>query len=752
MADNNDITPVSGELLPATSKLSEITKDLMVANSSFEKSVIRVEKNLTPELTVELDDPIFRSMEMSLTQIQDGIRALVDGLLSSFFTINQNHIQSIAIQREMVDVADDQLGLDQEKFTYQQEQDQTKKQSEETAEGDKAEAAREKSKSFGANFAKDIEEANKELEEKGFATYVADLMGFGGTIRGISETVAKIVPVLTLIKTSLLTNLTSLYTSLIDFGKTSLTKIKVAIVSVRTAYLGLQTKVLAGLQNIAASLMKFVTGVADKVVKAVVFLRKAYLLVQAKVLTGLSGIGAALMSFVTNPIGTIVKAVQFLSYAMTALTATTLATLGAIGTAIMGFVTGVLVPGLAAIGAALAPILLPAAAIIGVALYVYKWIEGFIAGFKDSAPDDGLLTKIFNGLLGAVKEVFKLTLGWPLELIKRLVAWIAGALGFTEFQQMLDNISFLEFFDTIFDKLKGVVNIITKAIENFFTNLGDEISTFFSGLFDFSKIKLMLTNLFAEIGVPRIEFDVPVIGKVGFGPFYPFMPDTNVANVKSSDSLETVSTGPDGSIDTREWTSQEGITVVEGAMTEGEYARGARSGFITKESIDATSGEEITTNNDKKVIGEFDTETGEGIIRYQATNADNELNNVMQEYKVTGVTFGQVRRLVDAGASPDEVRMFLENKQKSIFDKIGDFFSSPAETAPVEVAPAGAKRVEIAQELGTQTAAREEAKADQQSRQSVNMVDASTSNVSNISQSSVIMDTPSAVDGLSLSY
>jgi len=751
MADNNDITPVSGELLPATSKLSEITKDLMVANSSFEKSVIRVEKNLTPELTVELDDPIFRSMEMSLTQIQDGIRALVDGLLSSFFTINQNHIQSIAIQREMVDVADDQLGLDQEKFTYQQEQDETKKQSEETAEGDKAEAAREKSKSFGANFAKDIEEANKELEEKGFATYVADLMGFGGTIRGISETVAKIVPVLTLIKTSLLTNLTSLYTSLIDFGKTSLTKIKVAIVSVRTAYLGLQTKVLAGLQNIAASLMKFVTGVADKVVKAVVFLRKAYLLVQAKVLTGLSGIGAALMSFVTNPIGTIVKAVQFLSYAMTALTTTTLATLGAIGTAIMGFVTGVLVPGLAAIGAALAPILLPAAAIIGVALYVYKWIEGFIAGFKDSAPDDGLLTKIFNGLLGAVKEVFKLTLGWPLELIKRLVAWIAGALGFTEFQQMLDNISFLEFFDTIFDKLKGVVNIITKAIENFFTNLGDEISTFFSGLFDFSKIKLMLTNLFAEIGVPRIEFDVPVIGKVGFGPFYPFMPDTNVANVKSSDSLETVSTGPDGSIDTREWTSQEGITVVEGAMT-GKYARGAQSSFVTKESIDATSGEEITEMKQKKVLGQFDTETGEGTIVYQTRDADNELNNVMQEYKVTGVTFGQVRRLVDDGASPDEVRMFLENKQKSIFDKIGDFFSSPAETAPINVAPAETKRADITQELGTQTTAREEAKADQQSQQAVNVVNAPTSNVSNISQSAAYFDTPSAVDGLSLSY
>ena len=263
----------------------------------------------------------------------------------------------------------------------------------------------------------------------------------------------------------------------------------------------------------------------------------------------------------------------------------------------------------------------------------------------------------------------------------------------------------------------------------------------------------MLTNMFAEIGVPRIEFDVPVIGKVGFGPFYPFMPDANTAKGSANESVETVWTR-DGSVDTGERTMESMITSIEGAQTVGpeEYRRGASSAFLAGESIDATSGEEITKDVNKKVIGQFDTETGEGTIVYQTRDADNELNNIMQEYKVTGVTFGQVRRLVADGASPDEVRMFLENKQKSIFDKIGDFFSSPAETAPVEVAPAGAKRVEIAQELGTQTAAREEAKADQQSRQSVNMVDASTSNVSNISQSSVIMDTPSAVDGLSLSY
>jgi hypothetical protein len=380
---------------------------------------------------------------------------------------------------------------------------------------------------------------------------------------------------------------------------------------------------------------------------------------------------------------------------------------------------------------------------------------------------------------------------WPADLIKDMVSWLAGALGFTEIESFLDSFSFQEGFAELMNTFEtwitGIPDRITTwfnetidaistwfdetltSIGDFFSPLteawnqvsekisgiGDEISTFFSELFDFSKIRSMLTNLFAEIGVPRIEFDVPVIGKVGFGPFYPFMPDANTSDISAGQSVDKISTqSSDGSVDTGERTMESMITSIEGAQTVGpeEYRRGASSGFLAEESIDATSGEEITKDVDKKVIGQFDTETGEGTIVYQTRDADNELNNIMQEYKVTGVTFGQVRRLVADGASPDEVRMFLENKQKSIFDKIGDFLSSPAETALIDVGPAETKRTDIAQELGTQTIAREEARAEQQSQQAVNVVNAPTSNVSNISQSSAYFDTPSAVDGLSMSY
>jgi len=640
MADN-DIQTISGELLPATANLVEVTRSLQAQNAAM----MMGGGGSSDDPTVEIRS-IFMSMDKTLTRISNDIKDFTKNISKMFDSINQNHIQSITIQQESLENEEEQLLLNRE-----QAENEEQKKKKENLQG--AEAKREGSKGFTSNFLKDVGDAQKELEEKGFLKYVADLMGVGGVISGVMTTVARIVP---------------------------------------------------------------------------------------------------LMIAVFKGIGT--------------------------------FVTKTLLPAIIKIGKNLlrvfGRILLPLYAI-------YNGVMGFVEGFTAN-EDDNLAEKFLRGISRGIEQVISAIVMWPADLIKDMVSWLAGALGFTEIESFLDSFSFQEGFAELMDTFEtwitGIPDRITAwfnetidaistwfdetltSIGDFFSPLteawnqvsekisgiGDEISTFFSELFDFSKIKSMLTNMFAEIGVPRIEFDVPVIGKVGFGPFYPFMPDTNVANVESSDSFETVSTqSSDGSIDTRERTSQEGITVVEGAMT-GKYARGAQSSFVTKETIDATSGEEITKIRQKKVSGGFDTETGEGTIVYQTRDADNELNNIMQEYKVTGVTFGQVRRLVDDGASPDEVRMFLENKQKSIFDKIGDFFSSPAETAPIQVAPAETKRTDIAQELGTQTIAREEARAEQQSQQAVNVVNAPTSNVSNISQSSAYFDTPSAVDGLSMSY
>lgn len=698
MADNdNEIQPLSGELLPATSKLSEITKDLMVANSSFERSVTRIEKSAATDLSVELSDPfetIFRSMESSLKEISKNIKVLAASIAGTFFEINQNHLQSITVQKEVVAVADEQLGLDEEKFEYQKNQDKITVQEGKQAELESKEAEREAvgTKGFRATLAKDLEDAEKELEEKGFTKYIADLMGFGGTIQSVLKTISTIAPIFTVL------------------GK---------------------------------SMLGFVLKVPG-VMKAINFVKTAYLALQATIITGLTNIGTSLMSFGTK---------------------TLLPAMRNIGKKLLRVFGRMLLP-----------------------LYaIYNAIVGFVEGFTAN-KDDSLVEKIFRGISRGIEEVINAIVMWPADLIKDVVSWIAGALGFTEIESFLDSFSFQEGFselmntfetwitgipDRISEWFSGIIGDLSTWFDETLANIGDffsplteawnqisekisgigdEISTFFSELFDFSKIQSMLTNLFAEIGIPRIEFDLPVVGKVGFGPFYPFMPDADTSNISAGESVDTVSTKPSDGVDTRNRTSESMITAIEGEQTEGTYTRGARSAFLAEESIDASSGEESITNKDKKVIGAFDTETGEGTIKYEATDANNELNNIMQEFNVSGITFGQVRRLIADGASPDEVRMFLENKNKSIFDKIGDFFSSPAETAPIQVAPAETKRIDNAQELGTQTAAREEARAEQQSQQAISVVNAPTSNVSNISQSSAYFDTPSAVDGLSMSY
>ena len=624
MADN-DIQTISGELLPATTNLVEVTRSLQAQNAAMMGGG---GGSSSDDPTVEIRS-IFMSMDKTLIRISNDIKDFTKNISKMFDSINQNHIQSITIQKESLENEEEQLLLNRE----QAENEEQKAKREALGE---SEEKREGSKGFTSTFLKDVGDAQKELEEKGFLKYVADLMGVGGVISGVIATVARVVPLL-----------------------------------------------IPVFKTIGTGIVLLVKGIITSVTAAATFITKT-------LLPAIIKIGKNLLRVFGR-------------------------------------------------------ILLPLYAL-------YNVIDGFIEGFTAN-EDDNLAERFLRGISRGIEQVISAIIMWPADLIKDMVSWLAGALGFTEIESFLDSFSFQEGFAELMDTFETWITGIPDRITAWFNETIDAISTWFDEtltgigdfftdmgeMFDLSKIKSMLTNMFAEIGVPRIEFDVPVIGKVGFGPFYPFMPDANTSDISAGQSVDTVSTqSSDGSVDTQT-TTKSMITSIEGEQT----GRGARTAFL---------GEEMTTSKNKEIIGQFDTETGEGTIVYQTRDADNELNNIMQEYKVTGITFGQVRRLIADGASPDEVRMFLENKQKSVLDKIGDFFSSPAETSPVEVAPAETKRASITQELGTQTTAREEAKADQQSQQAVNVVNAPTSNVSNVSQSSAYFDTPSAVDGLSMSY
>lgn len=89
------------------------------------------------------------------------------------------------------------------------------------------------------------------------------------------------------------------------------------------------------------------------------------------------------------------------------------------------------------------------------------FIKGFIKGFGEG----GLLSGIKEGLL----EVVRGLVTKPLDLLKDLVSWAAGKLGFSEFEGMLDSFSFTDMF-----------NQFITSLEDIFEDVGKWFSTLFS--------------------------------------------------------------------------------------------------------------------------------------------------------------------------------------------------------------------------------------------------------------------------------
>jgi len=99
---------------------------------------------------------------------------------------------------------------------------------------------------------------------------------------------------------------------------------------------------------------------------------------------------------------------------------------------------------------------------VGVVIFsLIDFVKGFMKGFGE----EGLLGGIKEGLL----EVIRGLITKPLDLLKDLVSWAAGKLGFSEFESMLDSFSFTDMFN------KFVV-----ALEEVFEDVGKWFGTLFS--------------------------------------------------------------------------------------------------------------------------------------------------------------------------------------------------------------------------------------------------------------------------------
>jgi hypothetical protein len=103
---------------------------------------------------------------------------------------------------------------------------------------------------------------------------------------------------------------------------------------------------------------------------------------------------------------------------------------------------------------------------------IFDFISGFIEGFRSKGEDDtrGTMEKIFDGLLGGIKEMIKGIFIVPLDLLKDGVSWLAEKMGFEEFSKVLDSFSFTDLFDKMVTKIGEIINGIANWFGTLFTD------------------------------------------------------------------------------------------------------------------------------------------------------------------------------------------------------------------------------------------------------------------------------------------
>jgi len=630
--DKNNI--MSGDFLPASTQLAEVTLALKIANENRLTISERESEKETDALK------IFQSIDENIKSIAESIKNFSKDLVQEVQILNEFQIEQA--KNELI----------------QDKQDENKKKEEEREKGIVAAAK--------ADFGKGKEDAEKEIGEKGLLKYIADITGFGGTLSTVMKSL---------------------------------------------------------------------------------------------------GTFSAIISTVLGP---------------------SLAAIGGSLASVGAFITGTIVPAITAFATTAMTVLAPVALVLAGALAAIEFIKGFVDGFTANA-EDGFATKVLRGLTRGIEEVLDMFIMWPLDQIKNLVSWVAGALGFADVEKALDNFSYQESFAEIMDSFEEWITSIPTAISEFLTRMFEPVTSMFSFIgdivddvtnaiaefvsgdfFDLSKIKSMMTNMFAEIGVPRIEFDVPVIGKVGFGPFYPFMPDQVDMGGGKTGSNAVIS-GKESSENVVESTQEintSSIASLDSGSVGNQYSESMSSRILQQEMVTENGGGEKF----KESFGDFDFEKGKGTISISQTDSSNELNNMTEEFTGLGpVAFGQARRLVASGASIEEVRTFLKQKEKSVFtlvkEMIGGGISSISEGGSALLdssadstssllglsSPDTTIRGISAEALEKETKQREETKSEVRNAPVVVNAPSTTTNTS-VNNQSMIMDTPSAIDGLSLGY
>jgi hypothetical protein len=284
--------------------------------------------------------------------------------------------------------------------------------------------------------------------------------------------------------------------------------------------------------------------------------------------------------------------------------------------------------------------------------------------------------------------------------------------------------------DYISDVSGNVIDIITEnvvdPVTSFFQQIGEKIA----GVLDISgmlsRIKDYMTNMFAEIGIPRVEMDVPIIGTVGFGPFYPFAPSNETSGggkttmnvISAANELKTESNDDQFSKQlTSRVTSIEGVenydvqyanasereraNMDEARERYGDEGTGSGISLSLRSSLEQSQGESESSQT-ARIFGRQDYDTGKRYIEVEKTlekyegDSAGDIQRTVETYDIGPLQFGKVRRMINEGASAEQVEQYLKETQVTVADRLKSFLAPAASAISGAVEAASGKLENVA--------------------------------------------------------
>ena len=154
---------------------------------------------------------------------------------------------------------------------------------------------------------------------------------------------------------------------------------------------------------------------------------------------------------------------------------------------------------LAPILAAIAPMLVPALLIVGAALAIGLAIKSLYNAFNDAFKtfeETGSIMETFKAFISGLGATM---IGYPMDLLKDAISWVASAFGFDDVSKSLDSFSFQ-------DIIKNGIGNAFDWFGNIFASIGTSISNFFSPIIE------SFSNIFQNIGTLISELPAKIYG------------------------------------------------------------------------------------------------------------------------------------------------------------------------------------------------------------------------------------------------